>query len=888
MHRFILLSSCGLLVAPAVSAQQLPLPDSAATRPATNVITARGPAAEALLTAQPLLSQVAGVQVTPYSGAPGAAAAVYIRGASSVLLPAQPLYVVDGLPAFNLPPTAPGLYSLVGDTPGAAEFVSPPLLGIPVEDIASVEVVKGAAATAAYGSQGSNGVIRISTRRGQAGRPLRLRYAVAGGVQQVRQRYELLDAQQYATLLNAIVTHRSSSSSPPYSDQQVSQLGRGTDWQDELFRTGAVQRHFLSLDGGNDTTRYYFAADYQRQSGVVQHGGLTRYGLRARLQRQLTARLRADAGLSLSRNTQRLPAPEAVAAALLAPPTAAVRRPDGRYNQTQPVTTERFANPLQLAEWAYRRPTTLYLLGQLGLEYQVSPTLQLTARANYARQELRQQDYAAAPVGYVNALYNPPLYTESVRTLGLRNSVRNYNAEATARYERNWGRQHWLAAELRYLHQGWGRQQDAEILYAPGSVTEKLDWQHLNSATATLHYRLRGRYDLTASLRADRRRNGSPAQSEQQNPPRTYYPGAQLSWRLGEEPWLHGWAGLSQLTAWVGVGQTGTFGQLAERTYVVRGASLGPFDFQRLTQAEAGLRAGWLHDHLVAELTAYQRHSRHVANLATLVGSAGLYTTLFYDSQVHNRGLEATMAATWQLGPGLTGTTSLAAALNDNRVTRGPQPPAVQPGQPAAQGQPVAGFFGVRQDGVYPAGSSQAGAVRFANGGQSGYLGNALPRQLFSFTQQLHWHRFGLDAQLDAMRGHYVLNELLTRLDFTSSELNHRTRALDYWTPANPNTIIPAPGAPPVSLAGLSSFDYNVRKADCLRLTQLALSVELVRTDRRQLSFWAGGQNLWVLTAYPGFDPNVSSAGNTPYDAGRDNGASPLPRTWLLGLNASF
>jgi TonB-dependent SusC/RagA subfamily outer membrane receptor len=231
-------------------------------------------------TIQPALSRVAGVQYSSFSGAPGAWAAVRIRGVANVTDSSQPLYVVDGVPVYNteITPTEwtgaedfftnayPNGSSYARRTPQTP--AANPLLDLPVEDVDKVEILKGAAATARYGMQGTNGVIAISTRQGADGgvgpQLLRLRYAAWAGVQQVRQRYELLGARPYAELVNAATANASYPT--PYSATDLNNL-RDVDRQDQVLRVAGVQSHHLSTDGLHNRTRYYVSADYLRQTG---------------------------------------------------------------------------------------------------------------------------------------------------------------------------------------------------------------------------------------------------------------------------------------------------------------------------------------------------------------------------------------------------------------------------------------------------------------------------------------------------------------------------------------------------------------------------------------------------------------------------------------------
>src|SRR6476661_5237619 len=248
---------------------------------------------------QPLLTAIPGIQVTPHSGAPGDWAAVRIRGGSTLAGTDQPLYVVYGVPALNndfVPVAAPGSGSRIGQGQ-VPQLAGPnPLLFLPVEDIEQITVLTGALGTARYGAQGSNGVLLITTKRGgMAGqkKPLRVRYAGLGGVQQVRQRYELLDARQYAELANEAWTNAPTHYQPkPYSPAALAALGPGTDWQAEIMRDAFVQSHHLALDGSSARTRYLLSTDFLDQAGVVRGSGLRRYQLRLNLDHRASDKLR--------------------------------------------------------------------------------------------------------------------------------------------------------------------------------------------------------------------------------------------------------------------------------------------------------------------------------------------------------------------------------------------------------------------------------------------------------------------------------------------------------------------------------------------------------------------------------------------------------------------
>ena len=824
-----------------------------------------------------MLTRVAGVQVTPYSGAPGAWSTVRIRGVANVTGNSQPLYVVDGVPAYNTDVT-PEKWSASEGFFRSPFTVTPhtptanPLLDLPVENIAQVEVLKGAAATARYGMQGTNGVILISTRRGADGgtapQPLRVRYAGWGGVQQVRQRYDLLGARQYAGLVNEAVANRGRTA--PYSPADLNNLSE-TNWQDRVFRVAGMQSHNLSVDGLARRTRYYVAADYLQQAGVVRESGLSRYQLRANLDQQLTAKLSVGLRASVGQTTQYYPGTEPDAGrllqqALLASPTI------------PPRNAANVSNPRPLSEMDYyaRSARTRRLLAQLSATYQVSPGLSATVRASRQLAVARQREYNPD-----YATQRPDQVPDVVEN-GIDSTIsRTWVLDAALRYQRTFGTSHALMAGLSYLRQQYERElsQDihggAGVHYYASSFSYREKSRPMHSPSAWLNYTYDGRYEVQASLRSDFAFGDNGSRSEFR-----WLPGGQLSWHLHKEAFLANATGLSDLTLWAGTGQTSSF-----------------FSTDRTTHHDAGLRVGLLGGHLTLEAAAYQRRTRHAYTLLTLPpppGNGGGIRYLAPDVTLLNRGLELTMGSTWQVGP-LAGTTQLAAAANRNEVETidgGPyyvgtfKFPGLEPGQSLAR------FQVYEQNGTYPTGSPQAGQMRFRdrNGdGQTSYAdtysaGSGLPRYTLNVYQELRLRRFQLAAQLDGLFGYQLLNSTLRYLDEPTGFYNNSRRALNYWTPAHQETNVPRPG----SFPGAYLSDQALASGNHLRLSQLTISYDVLPTSPHKISVWAGGQNLFVTGGYRGFDPNVSSGGAAPLYAGRDASVYPVARVWQLGVRAAF
>ena len=310
---------------------------------------------------QTLQGTAPGVQVTQASSAPGGGMSIRIRGGSSVNGNNEPLYVIDGFPIEN-----DANASSPGDGGRANTAPANPLAAINPNDIASIEILKDASATAIYGSRGANGVVLITTKRGEGARP-KVTIDVYQGQQQVAKRYGLLNGTEYAQFANAWAL--TNSLAAPYANP--AQFGTGTDWQDLIFRPAAINNVQFSVSGGStarNATRYALSTGVFEQGGVVLNSDFRRLSLRGNVDQMIGDKLKFGTNLLLSRvNSSQVPTDGslnsgagAVGAALQYSPLIAPYRADGSYTLLatdfpQALTTIGIAagnvpNPLASAE----------------------------------------------------------------------------------------------------------------------------------------------------------------------------------------------------------------------------------------------------------------------------------------------------------------------------------------------------------------------------------------------------------------------------------------------------------------------------------------------------------------------------------------------------------
>ena len=251
---------------------------------------------------QSLGGRVAGVTSMATSGAPGSSTSIRVRGQATINAGAEPLYVVDGViwNNSNSSGSSVGLGDALGN--GSVSTVSP-LSSLNPSDIVSMEVLKDASATAIYGAQGSNGVVLITTKRGKAGEA---KFTYDGMVAWQRQgkRIDMLNLREFAEYYNDMSSQGMVFKDDRFSDPSV--LGKGTNWQDAIFRTALQHQHQVSAQGGSEKIKYYVSGNYMDQDGTIIGSEFKRYGARVNLDSQLKSWLKLGLSATYSNTDQRL------------------------------------------------------------------------------------------------------------------------------------------------------------------------------------------------------------------------------------------------------------------------------------------------------------------------------------------------------------------------------------------------------------------------------------------------------------------------------------------------------------------------------------------------------------------------------------------------------
>ncbi|MBC7422170.1 MAG: TonB-dependent receptor [Ferruginibacter sp.] len=368
---------------------------------------------------QALQGKSPNVYVSQTSGAPGAGASVIIRGISTVSGNYQPLYVVDGVQI------RPGVPS--GGAYNSNASLANELAGINPDDIENISVLEGPAATSIYGSAGANGVLMITTKQGKAGLT-KLNASETQTFQQRPNTLPVMNLTQYALYIQKLQKLGLVGVQPPeLADPTL--LGPGTNWQNELFRPTRMQKHSLSLSGGNDKSTFYFSSDYLNQDGVAIGSGFQRGSIRLNLTNQATKWLKFGTNLSSFATKENVNTFQGniINLALGQNPTIPVKNPDGTFGgpslaQAQYATT----NPVAVATLNNNYNTSFGIIG--GLNFDITPIKNLVWHTEINGNYTFNNNFTFNPSYTIGAYVNP-------NTTGSRGSSNNYWASLNTRVQ---------------------------------------------------------------------------------------------------------------------------------------------------------------------------------------------------------------------------------------------------------------------------------------------------------------------------------------------------------------------------------------------------------------------------------------------------------------------
>ena len=878
-----------------------------------------------------LSGQVAGLNVTASSGQPGADSQLRIRGGNSVNASNEPLYVIDGFIYFK---------DASNSSTGLGGFASGlnPLATINPNDIESVEVLKDVSATAIYGSRGANGVILITTKQGKAGaKRAHISYTYNIGVSNISKKLDLLNASEWAQFQKDYFSNKGG-----YTDAEIAALGGGTDWQDAVLRTAIGQSHELSITGAGDKSRYAFSANYTDQDGIVLNTGFQRYNFHTNLEWELREGLRFGVNATYGRSKQQgLTTTEeqvfnsspysagitnSFVYALLMPPVISVYNADGSYNFTNPYEYAYFAigdhaaNPVYDLKESVAENINNYLLSNVWASYRIGD-LTLKASVGLSSEKLTQNYFSGA---YTSL----GLATQGIGGTGNRQTD-IWQQEYTATYAKDINDHHYIDALVGFTRQTststysnirtnhYTNESLKQYNLGDGSGTYTpqtgISESTLNSLIARVNYTLLNRYNATATLRAD---NSSRFSKDYRW---GWFPSLGLSWNVDKEGFLANVKSIDYLKVRLSGGIVGnqeipdyafttsyaTGSYAGSSSYSKENASNDHLKWETTASYNLGFDLGLLKNRLNIVFDAYYKKTSDLLLVVPVGFASGVTSQLQNVGNVVNKGVELSVNATLLQRRKLQWTVSANAAYNKNEITDMGTTNDVILGSDKQQilrrGESLGAFYGLQFAGIVQQGEDvsklpsvngqipKPGDLKFADTDGNGridgndrvILGSTQPKIVYGFSSQFSYRGFDVSASFSGSYGNKVYNALERRLEQTGDSYNVLITVLDSWTPANGSQTLPlATNARPFSYID----SRYVQNASYLKLRNLTIGykfkVASLQSVVESIRLYATASNLFTITPYKGYDPEVSS--------GTDSGVYPASRTFTFGVNISL
>jgi TonB-linked SusC/RagA family outer membrane protein len=853
---------------------------------------------------QTLQGKVAGVQVTPSSGEPGADAIIRIRGVGT-LNDASPLFVVDGM--------------LTDDI----QFLA-------AQDVESVEVLKDASATAIYGSRGANGVIIITTRKGTQSRGTTYRVNAYGGTQSVLRTIDMVDAQQYAELANELATNLNQPTVPFPNGYS----GPTTDWQDVIFEDAAIQNYQFTASGGTDRITYYFSTNYIDQAGVVPHSQFDRLTVRLNNDYDLSENITVGHNLNFTSTDDQRP-PGVLGSVYHAEPTVAPRATDGSFN---PIDLAATGNPAATVFYTNNEGAAQRLVGNVYGDFSFLDNF--TFRSSFGLDYERTEFRSFSPVFYVDA------------------TQQNEESDVNVRFE---NRDSWLwentltwnylsdehrltvlggitAQSFEFENFGGARINVAgdrpSLWYLDAAASEGAtnfnsarDWKMLSYLFRT-NYTFMDRYLFTGSLRVD----GSSRFGEDNR--YGWFPSVALGWDLAQEDFLQDVEAISALKlrgSWgtIGNDKIGEYPSVAlvegnlnyplgVSSTIQYGASpialANPaIRWEETEQYNLGVDMALFRGRVETTLEYYNRTTDGILVQVPIPTFVGASEPTVNAAKVRNKGFEGT--ATWftRVGPVGLELSANGATVDNEVLELGQGREEIFGGAVSGMGfttrtvpgQPVGAYWGHIIEGVYQdqaeidAAPTDPGVVpgdlRYADVNGDGtinnddrvMIGSPIPDFIYGFDADMRIGAFDLGFGFSGQSGNEVLNAKKARR-FGSE--NFEVTYLDRWTgPGTSNR------EPRVTTAGhnYQASERWLEDGSFLKLHSARVGYRLPQDLSARMGMdiarvYVSGTNLALWSDYTGYTPELTSG--TVINSGLDqlSGIYPPSRIITVGVDLTF
>ncbi len=869
-----------------------------------------------------LQGRSAGVLVSKVNGAPGGDVKIRIRGTNSITGNNQPLVVID-------------------------DFIGGDLSTIDMNDVQSIQVLKDASATAIYGSRASNGVVIVTTKKGQSGKP-QVGFSSFFSFGQVMRKFDLMSAAQYAESVNE--QFRVFGKPDAFSQEEISgfRTNGGTDWQDEVFRTGVTQNYGVNISGGTDDVRYFASAGYQNIDGIVINSFNRRYTGRANLEFDVSPSITAGVNLFIineEENNVNNQGTGGAGSAFLGvvsyAPTIPVRdETTGDYSEPNPTYGVIQDNPVYRFNERNNRGRNHRTNTTGFVKWQITDWLSIRTSGVFNNRNNNTEVFnrfipgggiSDSDANHSNSYLNS---FQNTNVLNFEKRFGIHNIDASLIYETfdtRTRRNNINATALTSIALDQYSTAFGESLVGASG----LSGSQLESYMGRINYGLKDKYLITASVRVD----GSSKFSKDNR--YGVFPSAAFAWRVSEEDFMKSselFDNLKFRASWGATGNQGidpfetlpTLGIGANVPYeggtTALAVGVAPnrianpdLKWETTEQANIGIDFGILNNRIYGSIDWYQKKTKDLLLEVQLPNSNGIGTQLKNIGEIENKGVEIELGGIayhqanfrWDISGNISFNKNKVVSLVDpavddevlftnnyfgNRIA-GDSPNALAEGYPIGMlwGLTYLGPWSVAQTAEAAEFNRVPGDANFEDrdGNKAyddfGLIGDPNPDFTWGLNNRLSYKAFDLNLLFTGMQGREIWNFIKwqTLSEFGGIRNPTGIEYLDRWTENNQDSQIPG-------ISRTNEFrpqnTFFIEDGSFVKLKDITLGYTLRPSKHiSELRLYASGQNLLMLTQYGGYDPEADGQGSARTGAqGGDTGAYPNARAITVGLNVKF
>jgi TonB-linked SusC/RagA family outer membrane protein len=841
--------------------------------------------------------QASGVQVSQNSGTPGGESSVRIRGISSISGSNQPLYVIDGIPVIT------GDYAQVGYEGQGTNALS----DLNPSDIESISILKDAAAASIYGARATNGVIVVTTKRGTNQKSV-INLNAYYGVQQVWHTLKMLNARQWMEYRNDLA------GTTVFTPDDMNNITTDTDWQKVIFRTAPTSNYELTVNGGNEKTKFFMSGNYFGEEGILIGTDYKRLNGRLNIDHTINDKITIGASIGLTYSkTNRVegdqslhgPLPNGISTPAIYP----VYNEDGSYNQDGP-----YSNAVSIANEAINQNFSFRSLANAYLNYKILPQLSFSTKWGIDFLNFREHVYESTKTvqgakynGLGFETYSNAMNVVSNNILKYQASVKNSNIEILLGYsfEKYQDRSSFIRGQdfadqsLQYLNSA------ATIV----SASSDADNSGLQSFFGRMNFNNNNKYIASLSVRSDASSKFGP------NNRVGYFPSASVAWRVGEESFLDGFKALSELKLRSSYGLTGNddippflYAELYGVTSYAGSSGVYPssipnpdLKWESTAQFNAGIDLGLFDGRAFLTIDYYNKQTKDLLLDRPLPESSGFSTITENIGKVENKGFELSLATNNLTGKFIWNT-QFNLSTNKNKVIR------LYNGQPiddigrgsnrVMEGEPVGIFYSYKWLGVDPS----TGDVVYADINHDGKItaddrtriGNPHPLFIGGITNTFEYWGFDLSIFLQFSYGNDVFNGSRLFLESLQGGDNQLEAVTRRWQNPGDITDIPRATSDPTKAAENKRVSSRfIEDGSYFRVKNLTLGYTfnkglINKIKLSSLRVYFTTQNLLTFTRYSGLDPEVNYSGDDNTVIGTDFFTYPQSRSFNVGMNLKF